>query len=59
MSTETTRLITYKLIALLYDIIPPTTAIVDYVMVLNYVIVREELSANGQLFDGAQTAASL
>ena len=43
----------YKLRALVYDILPPTTVIVDYAIGL------EKLSANEQLFDDAQTAVSL
>ena len=39
-----------KLQALVYDILPPTTAIVDYAIAL------EKLSANEQFFDDAQTA---
>ena len=39
--------------AVVYDICPPTTAIVDYARAL------ERLSANEQFFDGAQTAISL
>ena len=42
-----------KLQALVYDILPPTTAIVDYAIGL------EKLSANEQFFDDAQTAVSL
>ena len=38
---------------ILYDILPPTTAVVDYVLGL------EKLSANEQFFDDAQTAVSL
>ena len=39
--------------ALVYDILPSTTAIVDYAIGL------EKLSANEQFFDDAQTAVSL
>ena len=42
-----------KLQALVYDILPSTTDIVDYAIGL------EKLSANEQLFDDAQTAVSL
>ena len=42
-----------KLQALVYDILPSTTAIVDYAIGL------EKLSANEQFFDDAQTAATL
>ena len=42
----------YKLQALVYDILPPTTAIVDYATGL------EKLSANKQFFDDAQMAVS-
>ena len=42
-----------KLQALVYDILPATTARVDYAIGL------EKLSANEQLFDDAQTAVSL
>ena len=42
-----------KLQALVYDILPPATAIVDYVLCL------EKLPANQQFFDDAQIAASL
>ena len=42
-----------KLQALVYDILPPTTAIVDYGMGL------EKLSADEQFFDDAQTAVNL
>ena len=42
-----------KLKALVYDILPPTTAMVDYA------IGPEKLSANEQFFDDAQTAVSL
>ena len=42
-----------KLQALVYDNLPPTTAIVDYA------IGFEKLSANEQSFDDAQTAVSL
>ena len=42
-----------KLQALVYDILPPTTAIVDYVIGL------EKLSANQQFLGDAQTAVSL
>ena len=38
---------------LVYDILPPTTAIVDYAIGL------EKLSANEQFFNDAQTAVSL
>ena len=43
----------HKLQALVHDTLPPTTAIVDYAIGL------EELSANEQFFDDAQTAVSL
>ena len=43
----------YKLQAGVHDILPPTTAIVDYATGL------EKLSANEQFFDDAQTAVSL
>ena len=43
-----------KLQALVYDILPPTTAIVDH-----YAIGLGKLSANEQLFDDAQTVVSL
>ena len=39
--------------ALVYDILPPTTAIIDKAIGL------EKLSANGWFFFGAQMAASL
>ena len=42
-----------KLQALVYDILPPTSAVTDYAIGL------EKLSANGQFFVGAQMAASL
>ena len=42
-----------KLQSLVYDILPPTTAIADYAIGL------EKLSANEQCFDDAQTALSL
>ena len=42
-----------KLQALVYDILPPTTAMVDYAIGL------EKLSANEQFFEDAQTAVSL
>ena len=42
-----------KLHILVYDILPPTTAIVDYATGL------EKLSANEQLFSDAQTAVTL
>jgi len=42
-----------KLQALVYDILPSTTAIVDYAIGL------EKLSANEQVLDDAQTAVSL
>ena len=42
-----------KLQALVYDIFPPTTAVIDYAIGL------EKLSANGQFFVGAQVAVSL
>ena len=42
-----------KLQALPYNILPPTTALVDYAVGL------EKLSANEQFFDDAQTAATL
>ena len=41
-----------KLQALVYDILPPTTAIVDYAIGL------EKLSVNEQFFDDVQTAVS-
>ena len=44
--------ITTKLPALVYDILPPTTAILDYVIGL------EHLSANEQFFVDAQKAVS-
>ena len=47
------RTIQRKLQALAYDILPPATAIVDYAAGLG------KLSANGQLFDGVQTAIGL
>ena len=43
----------FKLQALVYDILPSTTAIADYA------IGREKLSANEQFFDDAQMAVSL
>ena len=43
----------YKLQALVYDILPPTTAIADYAIGL------EKLSANEQFIDDAQMAVSL
>ena len=43
----------YRLQALVYDILPPTTAIVDYAIGL------EKLPASEQFFDDAQTAVSL
>ena len=42
-----------KLQALVYDILPSTTAIIDYAIGLR------KLSANDQFFVGAQTAVSL
>ena len=42
-----------KLQALVYDILPPSTAIADYAIGL------EKLSANEQFFHDAQTAVSL
>ena len=42
-----------KLRAMLYDLLPPTTAIVDYAVSL------EKLSANEQFFDDTQMAVSL
>ena len=42
-----------KLRAMLYDLLPPTTSIVDYAVSL------EKLSANEQFFDDTQTAVSL
>ena len=42
-----------QLQALVYDILPPTTAIVYYARGL------EKLAANEQFFDDAQTAVSL
>ena len=42
-----------KLQALVYDILPPTTAIVGYAIGL------KKLSANERFFDDAQTAVSL
>ena len=42
-----------KLQALVYHILPPTTAIIDYAIGLG------KLSANEQFFDDAQTAVSL
>ena len=42
-----------KLQALVYDILPPTTAVVDYAIGL------ENLSANEQFSDDAETAESL
>ena len=42
-----------KLQALVCDILPPTTGIADYATGL------EELSANEQVFDDAQTVVSL
>ena len=42
-----------KLQALVYDILPPTTA------TINYDIGLEKLSATGQFFIGAQMAVSL
>ena len=42
-----------ELQALVYDILPPTSAIIDYAIGL------QQLSANGQLLDGAQMAVSL
>ena len=57
-STETRRLVRTdspgrKLQALIYDILPSTTA------VFNYVIGSRKLSANEQFFVGAQTVVSL
>ena len=43
----------YKLQALVYDILPLTTA------VFSYAIVSRKLSANEQFFGGAQTVVSL
>ena len=43
----------FKLQALVYDILPSTTA------VFRYVIVTRKLSANEQFFVGAQTVVSL
>ena len=42
-----------KLQALVYDVLPPATVIVDYAIGL------EKLSANEQFFDHAQTAVGL
>ena len=42
-----------KLQALVYDILPTTTVIVDYAIGLG------KLSANGEFFPGAEIAASL
>ena len=42
-----------RLQALVYDILPPATAIVDYITGL------EKLPANEQVFHDAQTAVSL
>ena len=42
-----------KLQALVYDILPSATAIIDYAIGL------EKLPANEQFFDDAQTAVSL
>ena len=42
-----------KLQALVYDVLPPTSAIIDYAVGL------EKLSANGQFFVGIQMAVSL
>ena len=50
---DATHTLAHQLLALLYDSLPPTTAIVDYAKGL------EKLSANEQLFDDAQTAVSL
>ena len=47
------RMIPSKLQAPVYHILPPTTAIVDYVIGL------EKLSASEQFFDDAQMAVSL
>ena len=49
----TTVLSVPKLQALVYDILPPASAIFDYAIGI------EELSANGQFFSDAQTAVSL
>ena len=43
----------YTLQALVYDILPPTTATIDYAIGL------EKMSANGQFFIGVQIAVSL
>ena len=43
----------HKIQALVYNILPPTTTIVDYA------IGFEKLSANEQFFDDAQMAVSL
>ena len=44
----------YKLQALVYDILLPTTA-----AIVEYAVVLEKLSANEQFFDDAQKAVSL
>ena len=52
-SKEGWKEVLLKLQALVYDILPSTTAIVDYAIGL------EKLSSNEQFFDDAQTAVSL
>ena len=52
-SVSKTVLTVPKLQALVYDILPPTTAVTDYAIVI------ENLSANRQFFVGAQMAVSL
>ena len=49
----TQRKPSHKFQALVYDIFPPTTAIVNYATGL------EKLTANGQFFVGAQMAVNL
>ena len=51
--TETVEIAPTKLQALVYDILPSTTAI------FSYAIGSRKLSANGQFFVGAQTVVSL
>ena len=52
-SVSKTVLTVPKLQALVYDILPPTTAVTDYAIVI------ENLSANRQFFVGVHMAVSL
>ena len=55
--SQAVRRILPKLRALVFDILPPTTAIVDYAIGLKKN--KKKLSANEQFLDDAQTAVSL